>query len=64
MTNHRKGSASPQPWSWVEATVESGSAAEGLRVEIEREVRLEVINSRQAALAAERICSLGVVKPC
>ena len=54
----------PAVMSWVEATVESGSETQGLRVEIGREVRLEVINSRQAALAAELICSLGVVKPC
>ena len=52
--------------SWVEATLEPGSPGngEGLSIEIGNGVRLEVFNSRQAALAGEVIRSLGVVRPC
>jgi transposase-like protein len=56
----------PPGMSWVEATVEKARSGngEGLSVEIGSVVRLEVFNSRQAALAGEFIRSLGVVRPC
>ena len=52
--------------SWVEATVEPGRTGngEGLIIEIGTGVRLEVFNSRQAALAGEVIRSLEVARPC
>jgi hypothetical protein len=52
--------------SWVEATLEPGSSGkgDGLSIEIGRGVRLEVFNSRQAALAGEVIRSLEVMRPC
>ena len=56
----------PTGMNWVEATVEperTGSG-EGLIIEIGNGVRLEVFNSRQAALAGEVIRSLEVVRPC
>jgi len=56
----------PAGVSWVEATLEAGSpgSGEGLIIEIGRGVRLEVFNSRQAALAGEVIRSLGEMRPC
>ncbi|MCC7393007.1 hypothetical protein IT571_11695 [Candidatus Sumerlaeota bacterium] len=52
--------------SWVEATLETGRSGkgEGLIVEIGSGVRMEVINSRQAALAGEVIRALGGMRPC
>jgi hypothetical protein len=54
----------PAAMSWVEATMEAESSGkgDGLHIEIGRGVRLEVFNSRQAALAGEVIRSLEV--PC
>ena len=49
---------------WVEATVENGSEGEALIVEIGKNVRMQVSNTRQAALAGEIIRALGVVRPC
>ena len=52
--------------SWVEATLEPGSpgSREVLVIEIGTGVRLEVFNSRQAALAGEVIRSLEAARPC
>ena len=56
----------PAVLNWVEATVEAerSGKGEGLSIEIGREVRLEVFNSRQAALAGEVIRSLEAARPC
>jgi len=56
----------PAAVSWMEATLEpeSSGKGDGLSIEIGREVRLEVFNSRQAALAGEVIRSLEVRRPC
>ena len=56
----------PAAMSWVEATVEAerSGSGEGLIIQIGNGVRLEVFNSRQAALASEVIRSLEVVRPC
>ena len=56
----------PAAMSWVEATVESErpGSGEGLLIEIGKGVRLEVFNSRQAALAGEVIRSLEAGRPC
>ena len=58
--------AKPPAVSWVEATLEpeSSGKGDGLSIEIGRGVRLEVFNSRQAALAGEVIRSLEVMRPC
>ena len=56
----------PAAMSWVEATLEPecSGKGDGLRIEIGSGIRLEVFNSRQAALAGEVIRSLEVVRPC
>ena len=62
----QESNTKPAVMNWVEATVEperSGSG-EGLVIEIGAGVRLEVFNSRQAALAGEVIRSLEAVRPC
>lgn len=56
----------PSGMSWVEAMLEPEGfdKGEGLSIKIGRGVRLEVFNSRQAALAGEVIRSLEEAKPC
>jgi len=60
------GMGKPGGMSWVEATIEPEGRVngEGLSITIGSVVRLEVFNSRQAALAGEVIRSLGEARPC
>ena len=62
----QESNTKPAVMNWVEATVETGrnGGGEGLIIEIGNGIRLEVFNSRQAALAGEVIRSLEAVRPC